>query len=192
MTALTPKAWDRHSGVTKCQCCEGCGTVVKFPRGAYMLNPLEWAAACDDCAGQGQFNCIVCGFDQEVPGYDCWVCESARDLPVSAMKEINPADLADAFAAAFNAALSERQGSMSRYDDIDPMDIDPDTGRPYANYSSPSLDTSFHDAEMDVGDEPGLLEAAEAALQALEGDWERTREVGMLRAAIAKAKGGAA
>lgn len=41
---------------------------------------------------------------------------------------------------------------MSRYDDIDPMDIDPDTGRPYAGYSSPSLDTSFHDHEMNVDD----------------------------------------
>lgn len=38
---------------------------------------------------------------------------------------------------------------MNRYSDIDPMDIDPDTGRPYSNYSSPSLDTSFHDGEMD-------------------------------------------
>lgn len=40
-----------------------------------------------------------------------------------------------------------------RYDDIDPQDIDPDTGRPYSNYSSPSLDTSFHDTEMDVDDD---------------------------------------
>lgn len=37
---------------------------------------------------------------------------------------------------------------MGRYDHIDPMDLDPDTGRPYSNYSSPALDTSFHDAEM--------------------------------------------
>lgn len=37
---------------------------------------------------------------------------------------------------------------MNRYSDIDPQDMDPDTGRPYSNYSSPSLDTSFHDAEM--------------------------------------------
>lgn len=36
---------------------------------------------------------------------------------------------------------------------IDPQDIDPDTGRPYAGYSSPSLDTSFHDHEMDVDDD---------------------------------------
>lgn len=39
---------------------------------------------------------------------------------------------------------------MSYFDDIDPQDIDPDTGRPYSNYSSPALDTSFHDREMDV------------------------------------------
>lgn len=45
---------------------------------------------------------------------------------------------------------------MSRYDDIDPMDIDPNTGRPYSNYSSPSLDTSFHDGEMDI-DEPAEI-----------------------------------
>lgn len=40
--------------------------------------------------------------------------------------------------------------------DIDPMNLDPDTGRPYSNYSSPSLDTSFHDHEMDddYDDEP--------------------------------------
>lgn len=43
---------------------------------------------------------------------------------------------------------------MNRYWDIDPQDIDPDTGRPYSNYSSPSLDTSFHDHEMDVDDDP--------------------------------------
>ncbi len=42
---------------------------------------------------------------------------------------------------------------MSRYSDINPMDLDPDTGRPYSNYSSPSLDTSFHDGEMDVDDD---------------------------------------
>lgn len=42
---------------------------------------------------------------------------------------------------------------MNRYRDIDPGDIDPDTGRPYSNYSSPSLDTSFHDHEMDVDDD---------------------------------------
>lgn len=46
---------------------------------------------------------------------------------------------------------------MARYDDIDPMDIDPETGRPYSNYSSSSLDTSFHDGEMDCDDEDEVL-----------------------------------
>ena len=45
---------------------------------------------------------------------------------------------------------------MRRFDDIDPMNIDPDTNAPYANYSSPSLDTSFHDGEMDVDDESAM------------------------------------
>lgn len=39
------------------------------------------------------------------------------------------------------------------YGDISPMDINPDTGRPYPGYSSPSLDTGFHDHEMDVDEE---------------------------------------
>ena len=42
---------------------------------------------------------------------------------------------------------------MSSYFDIDPQDINPETNRTYANYSSPSLETSFHDEEMDVDDD---------------------------------------
>ena len=41
---------------------------------------------------------------------------------------------------------------MSRYHDIDPQDIDPETNRPYAGYSSPSLDDSFHRHEMELDD----------------------------------------
>jgi hypothetical protein len=37
--------------------------------------------------------------------------------------------------------------------DIDPQDIDPETGRPYPGYSSPSLDNSFHETEMRVDDD---------------------------------------
>jgi hypothetical protein len=53
---------------------------------------------------------------------------------------------------------------MGRYDDIDPSDIDPETNAPYAGYSSPALDTSFHDIEMDVEDPET---ASEIALEAL-------------------------
>jgi hypothetical protein len=44
--------------------------------------------------------------------------------------------------------------SGPRWPDIDPGDLD-ENGEPYEGYSSPSLDTSFHDHEMgrdrDVG-----------------------------------------
>lgn len=54
---------------------------------------------------------------------------------------------------------------MSRYDYIDPMDIDPDTNMPYAGYSSPSIDTSFYDLENDQPDLVcDLIEAARALL----------------------------
>jgi hypothetical protein len=41
--------------------------------------------------------------------------------------------------------------------DIHPNDLDPDTGRPYAGYSSPALDTAFHDGEMAVDDAPASI-----------------------------------
>ena len=50
--------------------------------------------------------------------------------------------------------------------DIDPQDIDPDTGMPYPGYSSPSLDTTFHDIEMDV-DDPGPTETQSTAIKAV-------------------------
>ena len=38
------------------------------------------------------------------------------------------------------------------FDYTDPADIDPETNRPYENYSSPALDGSFHDSERDTED----------------------------------------
>ena len=43
---------------------------------------------------------------------------------------------------------------MPRYNDIHPDHIDPETGAPYAGYSSPALDTWFHDVEMDIDPAP--------------------------------------
>ncbi len=60
-----------------------------------------------------------------------------------------------------------------RYDDINPMDIDPDTGRPYSNYSSDSLDTSFHDAEMDVDEETFVNDLFDC-----DHDWKPVRSGG--------------
>ena len=43
---------------------------------------------------------------------------------------------------------------MGRYDGIDPQDIDPDTGQPYSNYSTPALDDSFYRNEAELDDDP--------------------------------------
>lgn len=45
--------------------------------------------------------------------------------------------------------------SRDRFPDVHPDDIDPETGRPYANYSSPALEAPWWQAEQDA------LEAAE-------------------------------
>ena len=57
---------------------------------------------------------------------------------------------------------------------IDPMDIDPETGRPYAGYSSPSLDTSFHDWEMggDDDDESEELETCDNCGADYDPSWD--------------------
>lgn len=75
-----------------------------------------------------------------------------------------------------------------RYSDIDPMDLDPDTGRPYANYSSPSLDTSLHDAEMEVEDtEPSLL-AEIAAMVEFDTEFQAEEAADVLNGLIARAR----
>ena len=77
-----------------------------------------------------------------------------------------------------------------RYPDIDPQDMDPDTGQPYVGYSSPSLDTSFHDHEM-AGEredtEASLIDEL-AALNGFDPDWEAEDATEMLNALIAKAR----
>ena len=75
-----------------------------------------------------------------------------------------------------------------RYSDIDPMDLDPDTGRPYVNYSSPSLDTSFHDAEMDVEDTEASLLDELARLNGFDPDTEAEEATEMLNHLIARAR----
>jgi DnaJ-class molecular chaperone len=106
-TAQTkPRAWDHYSGVSDCDTCDGRGDICNPPRGAYNYNPLEWQEECPDCDGLGMHVCQVCGFEEVVKGYDCLVCATVAELTPAQMREINPADLADCFAAAVNAALN--------------------------------------------------------------------------------------
>lgn len=103
----TAKPWDCASGVSDCETCGGSGQVDKMPpHRVYRDPPGYWDAPCPDCEEQGVICCPVCGFDEVVKGYDCAVCALVHDLSPANMRRINPADLADAFAQAFNAALN--------------------------------------------------------------------------------------
>lgn len=77
---------------------------------------------------------------------------------------------------------------MNRFADIDPMDIDPDTGRPYAGYSSPALDTSFHDAEMDVADTEDSLIADLARMSPYDPEFQAEEAADVLNDLIERAK----
>lgn len=43
---------------------------------------------------------------------------------------------------------------MTRFSDIDPRDIDPETNAPYSNYSTPALDPPFEDEPDDGCSDP--------------------------------------
>lgn len=59
---------------------------------------------------------------------------------------------------------------------IDPQDIDPETNRPYSNYSSPSLDDGgFHENEMDIDDE----DVKDALVDALTNFMHGAKEAGI-------------
>lgn len=86
---------------------------------------------------------------------------------------------------------------MSRFSDIDPSDIDPETGRPYAGYSSPSLDTSFHDGEMDQEDSAASIIEELARMVEYDPEFQAEEAADALntmieRARAVKAKAGAA
>lgn len=77
---------------------------------------------------------------------------------------------------------------MSCYSDINPQDIDPETGRPYSNYSSASLDTSFHDAEMNVADSEDSLLSELAALDDFDPEFEAEEAADTLNRMIERAR----
>jgi DnaJ-class molecular chaperone len=104
-----PRAWDYRSGVSECDTCGGAGSYVKFPRGAYRLNPLEWTETCTDCDGSGETPCDVCGFDQQIAGYDCFACELVGSLTRKDAGQIVAKDLIEAITHALIARLESGQ-----------------------------------------------------------------------------------
>ncbi len=104
ITKSITRPWNYFSGVFDCGECEGHGYISRGGMGGN--DPSSYSLTCQDCSGVGHHACTVCGFDVPVAGYDCIVCETAYNLTPAQMSDINPADIADAFAQAFNAALN--------------------------------------------------------------------------------------
>lgn len=103
MTTTTTAAdkWNRHSGVLACATCGGHGTFHSMRR-ATVNDPYP-ESPCPDCDGQEHYpECEVCGFDQEVAGFDCLACDTVEQLLPSALAGID----AEAFTAAFKRALA--------------------------------------------------------------------------------------
>lgn len=101
--------WYKRSGVTDCMTCEGHGSRANRP---WLNNgdPDCWPVECEDCEGQGQFACDVCGFDQQVSGYDCLACETVQSLTDTDLLAID----AEAFAAAFANALAIARADVAQ------------------------------------------------------------------------------
>ena len=108
---ITPDArrWDYHSGVTACETCDGHGTIAATRR-ATVNDPYP-ERPCPDCDGEHFPACPVCGNEVEAKGFDCIVCQTVAEMTPAQMRAVNPADLAEAFAAAISAALDERKAA---------------------------------------------------------------------------------
>lgn len=89
------------------------------------------------------------GIAEAMPNNGASASEPSCELPADWPTEASPPGA--------HARSHLRRTTVSRYPDVHPHDINPATGRPYDGYSSPAIDTSFHDAEMAVDDDPEAI-----------------------------------
>ena len=102
----TRKPWNYHSAVTCCPTCDGAGEVASM-RLASVNDPYP-TDRCDHCDGVAQDpECSVCGFDQVVSGYDCFVCDTIATLFEADLKAFDPDKFAAAIKVAHAAALAD-------------------------------------------------------------------------------------
>ena len=93
--------WNERSHVKVCETCNGDGVVAAYRRPTvddpYPDDP------CPDCDGPHEPECEVCGYNLEVEGYDCLVCETVAGLWKPKLKAFD----VDAFAKAAKVALAK-------------------------------------------------------------------------------------
>lgn len=103
MTAYTPipKAWNHRSGVYACSECGGAGAVHAHRRPT--INDPYPEKPCDCGLGEHLPECEVCGFTQEMDGYDCFVCDTVGSLTDADLRKLD----VDEFTAAVRVAVEK-------------------------------------------------------------------------------------
>lgn len=99
-----PRPWNYRSVVTTCPTCEGTGTVASHRRPT-VDDPYP-ETPCDNCDGEHEPECEVCGFGLEVSGYDCLACDTIASLTDKDFAKLNDSELAGAIMRA--AAMRRR------------------------------------------------------------------------------------
>ena len=99
------RKWNYQSGVYVCDLCEGQGVVHSF-RQATINDPYP-ETPCDCGLGEHEPECPVCGFGQQISGYDCVACDTIDSLTDADFANLD----ADAFAAAVKVAVAARRAA---------------------------------------------------------------------------------
>lgn len=97
-------AWNSESVVTCCPTCDGHGRVASFRRAS--INDPYPDDVCQDCDGTpNEPECVVCGFNQQIAGADCLVCETIAMLHPHELKAFDADKFAEAIKHAHAAAM---------------------------------------------------------------------------------------
>lgn len=95
--------WNYHSHVKVCPDCNGVGEVASHHRPS--INDPYPSQPCENCDGPHEPECSVCGFNQQVAGYDCLACDTAASLHTHELRAFDAAAFTDALTVAIGKAL---------------------------------------------------------------------------------------
>lgn len=104
MTDTFTRAWNYNSEVRVCETCNGLGVIAHPTRRPTIDDPYP-ESPCPDCEGEHGPECEVCGFGQDVLGFDCLACDTIASLRDGDFAALNDA----AFAAAIMRAAAQRR-----------------------------------------------------------------------------------
>lgn len=101
----TTRPWNYYSEVRCCETCNGIGLIPSSCRPT-VDDPYP-EQPCPDCEGAAVPECEVCGFTQQINGFDCLACETAYNM---SDREAAAFDV-KAFAEALAQALAARRAA---------------------------------------------------------------------------------